>query len=851
MRITLFALWIIIAPIALGQGVLDQKVSIKFNDESLEKCLISIQKKSGISFSYNSKQIHRHEKKVTQSFTEKPIRIVLDFLLADTKLQYKEIGEQITVYELSSGDEDVIISGYIRDKRSGEELIGAKIVFPEFGIGCISNSYGYYAIEVPKGPTKFRVSSLGMLTLRDAVYIEEEMIMNIGLELDTLLLNVVEVVSDSVKKTEQISDLPGLEKTVITTQAISRVPAASGERDLLRHIQQLPGVQPSNDGGANFKVRGSGTGGNLILIDEIPIYHPTHLLGIYSVINADALKSATLYKDYIPLQYGTRSASVLKIHTKEGNLNSHHVSGGISGFMGRINVEGPISKQKSSFYTGARFSTFPGALLSILSNRQLGNPTFFDLNGKVNFKPNSNNRIYLTGYLGRDRLSDTISDYLWGNVAAGFRWNHIINSKTFTNLSVTHSEFAYGFERRDFQSASYGQKVITDRINYDFNYYRNNTLKINYGISTSFIRTNKGSFGDKNADLFLKRQALENGVYASFEKKFSRRFNLKGGIRIPFSFHLGTGDTTVYINSDFSQTQVIYEKNKLYDPLMFIDPRVVGTYRLNEKDMFQFAAMVTSQNTHIINYINYFLPIEIWTPSTRYLKPERNFQASLGWTRTWKNWNSSAVVYHKFVNNVLDYASPVFTTSTDIESNLLAGNLKVFGLELMVNYKFTTWYSASASYAYTKTQQQIDGINNDQPYVAPSDRPHYFAFSQYFNLTKKWQITTNYITHSGTAITLPNGQFVIDGTAFPLYSSNRNTERLPRFSRVDLSFRRQLGVKRNRDNWDLTFTITNFFNRYNPSVAYVEQDFNAPEKLVISTVDYSPIMISINLNFKY
>jgi hypothetical protein len=445
-----------------------------------------------------------------------------------------------------------------------------------------------------------------------------------------------------------------------------------------------------------------------------------------------------------------------------------------------------------------------------------------------------------------------VSDYLWGNVAGAFRWNHIINSKTFTNLSLTHSEFAYGFERTDNnQFNSFGQKVVTNKVNYDFTYYKSNSLKINYGLSAAFIRTSKGNFGQKDADLFLKRQALENGVYASFEKTFGRKFSVKGGIRIPFSFHLGTGDTTVYINSDFTKTQVIYEKNKLYDPLTFIDPRIVGTYRLNEKNDLQFAAMVTSQNTHIINYINYFLPIEIWTPSTAYLKPERNFQTSLGWTRNWKNWNSSAIVYHKFVNNVLDYASPVFTSSTDIESNLLGGTLRVYGLELMLNYKFTTWYSASVSYAYTKTEQRIDGINNNLPYVAPSDRPHYFSFSQYFNLTKKWQITTNYIAHSGTAITLPNGQFIVDGTAFPLYSTNRNTERLPRFSRVDLSFRRQLGFKKNRNHWDLTFTITNFFNRYNPSVAFVKQVADAPEKLIIQTVDYSPIMISLNLNFNY
>ena len=783
MRQLLLVLCVIIMPLTHAQGLLDREVTVKFQNENIEKCLTQIEKASGISFSYNSRQIHSYNKKITASFEKESVQNVLDNVLAGTKLQYKEIGQQITVYELATTAEEVIISGYIRDKKSGEELIGARIYFPQFGIGCISNTYGYYALEVPKGKTDFRVSSLGMLTLTDEVNIEQEMVMNFELELDTLVLNTIEVVSDSAtRKENEIADLPQLDKTIITPTAISRIPAASGERDLMRHIQQLPGVQPSNDGGSNFRVRGSGTGGNLILIDEIPIYHPTHLLGIYSIINTDALKSATLYKDYIPLKFGTRSASVLQIHTNEGDLNRHHISGGISGFMARLNLEGPIVKKRASFYLSGRASTFPGQLLSILNNRNLGNPTFYDFNGKVNVKLNSNNRIYFTGYFGRDQLSDSTRNYVWGNVAGSFRWNHIVNTKTFSNLSLTHSEFAYGFAGFSYEDVSFGQKVITDKIAYDFTHFYNSTVKINYGFSAAFLRTNKGNFGEKDANLFLKRQSLENGVYASIEKKFSRKFNLKAGIRIPFSFHIGTGDTTAYLNSDLTQTQIIYQKNKFYDPVFFVDPRIVGTYRLTENDEFQFAAMVTSQNTHIISYINYFLPIEIWTPSTGYLRPERNFQASIGYTRKWKNFIGSAIVYHKFVTNVLDYASPVFTTSTEIESNLLAGTLRVSGLELMMNYRFTTWYSTSMSYAFTKTRQLVPGINNDLPYVAPSDRPHYFSFSQYFNLSKKWQITTNFIRHSGTAITLPNGQFVVDGTAFPLYSSNRNTERLPVFS---------------------------------------------------------------------
>lgn len=849
------ALWLFIVFFVSGlnaQELLDRKITIRFQDQQLEKCLKEIEQKSGVHFSYNAKQIRAVSKPIRQTFEDKEIRFVLDQLLTGTGLQYEEMGGQITLYQLVSNEETVILSGYLRSKASGEHLIGARIYFPSLGIGCITNTYGYYAIDLPKGSHTFQARSIGMQSLISELNLQEDRVFNIELSEDTVMLHAVEVHADSSdEKIVNPKDLPHLEKTVITPGAIAKVPPASGERDLLRHIQQLPGVQPAGGGRSNFTVRGSGTGGNLILIDEIPIYHPTHLLGLYSIINTDALKSATLYKDYIPARFGTRSASVLQVHTQEGDLNRYHISGGISGFMGRLNLQGPIQKNKASFYTSFRASTFPGALLSILSDRDLGSPTFFDWNGKINCRINANNRIYFTGYIGRDGLSDSLSDYQWGNNAFGFRWNHIINAKTFSNLSLTHSAFLYGFENSNtYQSVSYGQRVVTDKITYDFTYFMNNSTRINYGLSAAFIRTNKGNFGDA-ADLFLQRQAIESGLYATVEQQINKRLELKLGLRIPFSMHIGTGDTTAYLTPEFDLTEVIYERNKLYDPLVYLDPRILLKYRLGAASQLQLAGTITSQNTHIVNYINNFLPIEIWTPSTSYLRPERNYQVSLGYTGQWKKWDLSASAYVKHVRNVLDYASPIFTNSTDIESNLLAGNLNVQGFELMMTYKFTSWYSTAFSYAYTRTRQKVEGINYDEAYVAAGNRPHYFSWSQFFNWSKKWQFTTNYIWHSGAAVTLPNGQFVIDGTAFPLYEANRNTERLPTFRRLDLAFRRQLGVKKKKDHWDLTFTVTNFFNRYNPSVAFPDHQTGQPDQLVIRSIDYSPLMVSMSLNFRY
>ncbi|MCG8576941.1 MAG: TonB-dependent receptor [Flavobacteriales bacterium] len=835
-----------------AQSLLEQRISVSFKKASVEKCLRLIEKETKKPFSYNSRQIHHISKKLTKSYENVALSEILDDIFHETAIQYKEIGKQITIYEVQSSSGTAVLSGYIRDSESGEELIGAKMAFPEHGVGCITNSYGYYSIELPKGPTSFYISSVGMLRISNELQLEDDMVMNFKMDEDTVLLRAVEVLADSVnKEIEMETDLPYLDKIEISAKELKKVPAANGELDVFKYLQQFPGVQPASGGGARYQVRGSGTGNNLILLDEIPIYHPTHLLGLYSIINSDALKSATLYKDHIPVRFGTRNSSVLQVHTKEGNLKRHHLSGSLGFISARVNWEGPIVKNRASFYISARRSTFPAIAGRFLQKRQLTLPTFFDINAKVNVKLNSNNRIYLTLYTGQDNLRDSVAFYSWGNDAVGLRWNNIINNKTFSNLSITHSEFHYGYSFvSPITYENFSQSVASDRLNYDITNFYSNSLKFNFGLSLASIRTLNNTESGMASDLFLQRNAFENGVYFSFEKQLNHKWNVEGGVRVPFSFHIGTQDSTAYLNDDFTLTPVVYEKNKFYDPMVFVDPRILISHQANHKNLFQFSSGLTSQHTHIINYVNYFLPIELWTTSNAYLKPERNIQTSLGWVHKEKSFQTSLTLYHRHVRNVLDYASPIFTSSMDIESNLLSGHMNALGAEFMVNYQLSTRYSIAFSYAYTLAKQKVKGINKDEPYNTLNSTPHYVSINQFFNLSKKWKLSTNFIFHSGRAITLPNGQFTIDGTAFPLYSDNRNAERLRSFSRWDVALTRRFGVKRRKDRVSLTLNITNFYGRFNPAVVYVEQSPVDPGTLNLNSIDYTPFMIYLNLNFK-
>ena len=832
MRQLLSLLFILSLNISGAQTLLEEKLSIDFKNCSVEKCLRILEENTGTPFSYNSKQIGSLNNKVTEKFDEVELSVILDKIFLGTSFRFKEIGKQVTIFEVKSDAGTIVISGFIRDKASREEIIGARVYFPNHGVGCIANSYGYYAIEIPKGETPLYVVSVGMLRIQDNIDADEDMVLNFDMYEDTVVLSTVEVLADSLKTGKIENDLPYLDKTVITKQALSKIPAVNGETDVVKFLMQFPGVTPSTEGGANYQVRGSGTGNNLILLDEIPIYHPTHLLGLYSIINSDALKSATLYKDHIPLQFGSRNSSVLQVHTKEGNLTRHELSGSLGFISTRLNWEGPIVKNKASFYISGRRSAFPAIAGQFLRDQELSLPRFFDINAKVNIHLNSNNRIYFTGYTGLDKLSDSVSTYDWGNTAAAFRWNHIFNGKTFANISIIHSEFEYGYVvNTGFELDNFRQKVVTDKVGIDVTNFFSSSLKFTYGFSATWLRTRYGAGSAQQGTLFLQRNAFENAAYISVEKKFSNKLKLEGGIRVPFSFHIGTQDTTSYLKSDFMTIPVIYDQGKFYDPLFYVDPRALLTYRLSEKSQIQFSAGIVSQHTHIINYVNYFLPVEIWTTSNKYLKPERNFQTSFGWVRTGKKFNISLTAFTKYVRNVLDYASPIFISSADIESNLLSGFMLAAGAETMFNFHFGEKYSITASYTYTASNQRIVGINNDKAYPTMNFRPHYMAISQYLNLSKKWQLSSNFTWHSGKAVTLPNGQFVIDGTAFPIYDNTRNSERLPFFSRWDISVLRKFGWKKKRERLNLTMSITNITGRFNPAVVYIQPYTYEPSQL--------------------
>jgi hypothetical protein len=843
MKTALFTMLSILslARISFSQNaILDQKIDLVLYDKTIYQSLKIIASTADVSFSYNSKALKKEKKKISKSFEQTPLTIVLTYILEGTKYRFKEVAGQITLYTMETElGSTYSLSGFLVDKASKEKLIGARVYVPSLDITCHSNAYGYYFIEIPAGNFYIEIGYIGMKTIRNRVDMSANTIRDFELEQDTILLKEVSV-SDQEKNKHQLeSEVEiGLEKIILDPKLLELIPSSNGLPDVTKYIQNIAGIQPRQDGSSAFQVRGLSNGNNLILLDEIPIYHPNHLLGIHSIINSNAVKSVNIYKDYLPANFGLRNSSVLQIYTKEGDMNKFRISGGLGVGIPNLNIEGPIIKNKASFYLSARQSFNALGSIGILFPSDLPDPNFFDLTLKLNYKINYKNRVFLTGYFGNDRISSvgtpitnfiksslnnfttTEYDIKWGNNALSFRWNKIISEKLFRNTTIINSVFKYN----SFQDNKFKQQIITSQIKNDYTYFLSNRTKVIFGASVLNTRTNSN---DNNTEkVFLNRNSYETAFYFSLNHKISKKLTLNTGVRLPFYHHIGMQDTTAYLLPDFSTATVVYAKNKFYNFKSSLDPRLLLSYQLNPKNSVQISANIATQFTHIINYNTKVLPVQIWINPSNYLKPQRNYQASVGWHTKVRSMAFSSIFYTRYINNVLDFSNTNFSNNLGIESRLLSGSMKSKGAELSLQYQKTKKYSAKLTYTYSQSLQTIAGINNGKPYTPDYSRNHFLSFSQYFIKSEKWEFGFNFVYHSKSAISLPVAKTIVDGVQIPIYGEDKNQFFLPQHDRLDISARRKLGIKQQKNFGHLMFTFANAYLSQNISNAYPQSAAN-------------------------
>ena len=765
----------------------------------------------------------------------------------------------ITLVSLSSlhAQDKVTLRGTVKDKRSGETIIGATVVLNQtVNIGTVTNEYGFYSLTVPQGTYKMTVSLVGYqpLLLTKELLKNEVFDVSIG-EAASELKEVTIVGEDKQDKNSQA--LPGVEK--MDMKEMSKVPVIFGERDLLKTIQLLPGIKSAGEGNSGFYVRGGGADQNLILLDEAPVYNASHLLGFFSTFNSDAIKDVTVYKGNMPAQYGGRLSSVLDIKMNDGNDQSYHVSGGIGLISSKLNIEGPIKKGKGSFLiTGRR--TYADVFLKLSPNKDIRDNKlyFYDLNLKSNYTLNSKNRLYLSGYFGRDKLGFGETFGIdWGNGTGTLRWNSIINNKLFSNTSLIYSKYSYKISI----NGSTSQFDITSKIRdfnlkQEFQYYVNPKNTVRFGFNVIHHTMTPGqieaSEGSAISDAKLQeRFALDNAIYVSNDWQASSKIKVNYGLRLSSFNILGGNDFYTFDETGNVKDTLSYKDGSIVKSYVYLEPRVSLSYAINESSSIKAALARNVQNLHLISNSSTSTPTDIWIPSSKIVQPEISDQVSLGYYKQFndKMYEFSAEVYYKDMQNIVDYKDGANTQANDlIEGELLFGQGRAYGLELFVKKKlgkFNGWIG----YTLSKSEKQIDNINNSDWYNAHQDRTHDISIVGIYDLNKKWSFSATFVYYTGNAVTFPSGKYEVDGNVQFVYTE-RNGYRMPAYHRLDLGATLQ-GRKTDKFESSWNFSCYNAYGRENAYSISFRQSKSDPQKTEAVQTTLFRWVPSVTYNFKF
>ncbi|MBC8032741.1 MAG: TonB-dependent receptor [Chitinophagaceae bacterium] len=751
--------------------------------------------------------------------------------------------------------EKYTVSGSVTSKRTGESLIGASVRVVDRNIGAISNEYGFFSITLSRGSYTIEITAVGLGKKTIEVELDKNIKLNVQLEEVDASLEEVTVIAS--KGRSLTSTQMGMEK--LTIAETKNIPVLFGERDILKTIQLLPGIKSAGEGNSGFYVRGGAADQNLILLDEAPVYNASHLLGFFSTFNSDAIKDITVYKGGMPAQYAGRLSSVLDIKMNDGNNQDFNVSGGLGLISAKLNVEGPIQKDKSSFLISGR-RTYVDAFLKLSNDTAAKNSRlyFYDLNAKVNYKLGDKDRLYLSGYFGRDKLGyDNQFGIDWGNGTGTLRWNHIFNSKLFSNTSLIFSNYDYEVSvRSDAIDFNIFSQIKDYNIKQEFQWFLNNRNSIRFGINSIYhtIRPGEVSSSENSSFgslLLQRRYSWENGIYITNNWKATDRFNLTYGLRLTSFSILGNGDFYTLDDKGNAIDTTSYGKGTFVKTYVNPEPRIAASYQLNNSSSLKLSYVRNVQNLHLISNSTTSSPSDKWVASSNIIKPELSDQVSIGYYKNLfdNKYELTVETYYKDLQNQIDYrdGADVFTNDA-IETQLLFGKGRAYGLEWLLKKtsgKFTGWLS----YTLSKTERKINGINNNEWYNARQDRTHDVAIVASYALNKKWTFSANWIYYTGDAVTFPSGKYRVDEQVV-YYYTERNGYRYPSYHRLDLGATLQL-KKKKKFSSELVFSIFNAYGRENTyTIAFQdsETDPNKTEAVQTALFKFVP---SVSYNFKF
>lgn len=761
------------------------------------------------------------------------------------------------------------ISGYVSDKSNGESAIGANVYIKELMKGTSTNQYGFFSLSVEAGQYTLVVSYIGFTDYVQKIELKSNQKLKIELSPSTIMTDVFEVTDEKTDQNTQSSQM-GLMQMEI--KQVKEMPALFGEVDILKTIQLLPGIQSSGEGNAGFYVRGGGPDQNLILLDGAPVYNASHLFGFFSVFNSDAIKNVELIKGGMPAQYGGRLASVLDIKMKEGNLKEYNVDGGIGIISSRLTIQGPIKKDTASFILSGR-RTYAGELaqpfIKKTSRFKGSNYYFYDFNAKVNYILSDKDRIFVSGYFGRDvfTFKNNRDGFLmrspWGNATGTARWNHLFSEKLFMNATAifTDYNFEVNLEQQEFEF-----KLFSDIRDYgaklDFNYFPNILHNIRFGTDYTyhtFIPSNasaKSGEVDFNMGEIIKQHAHEFAVYVSDDYDFTEKIRFHVGAR--YSLFQQVGPFKRYVKDEFGNTSdtVFYSRGQNVKTYPNIEPRFSVRYVTGKTSSLKASFTQNYQYIHLASLSAVSLPTDIWVPSSSVVQPQFGTQYALGYFRNFKEnlYETSVEVYYKDMQNQVEYkegALPESNLTDNVDNSFTFGKGWSYGGEVFLK-KSTGKLNGWIGYTLSWTMREFNEINQGKAFFARYDRRHDISLVGIYEISKKLNFATTFVYGTGNAITLPVSRYTINGYLVNEYAE-RNSYRMASYHRLDLSLTlKGKETKKFKSNWN--FSIYNVYSRYNPYFIYFSNEGNILDgtlELRAKQVSLFGIIPSITWNFNF
>ena len=747
------------------------------------------------------------------------------------------------------------LSGTITDASSGEDLVGAIVSIPNSNYTAISNSYGFYSISIPEGDYKVSISQMGYSKQELQVRLHSNQLIDFKLIIIRYQLDDVEVTGN--RGDRNITSLE-MGNVKITPKQIENIPVLFGERDLIKTMQLMPGVKQAGEGNAGFYVRGGGIDQNLILLDEAPVYNASHLLGFFSVFNSEAIRDATLLKGSIPAEYGGRASSVLDIRMKEGNMKDYQTTGNVGLISSSLTFEGPFKEDVSSFMISGR-RTYADLFLQFAPDKDIRDAQlyFYDLNLKTNFKLDKKNRLFVSGYLGRDkfRMEDQFG-FDWGSKTATVRLNHTFAEKLFSNSSFIFSNYSYQIDLSGDNDVIMGSHIQDFNLKQDFSWYPNTRNTMKFGINLIAHKIVPGEIDAAPGSIYNSlavrpRRAFEGAIYLSNSQRLTEKLNVYYGLRLVAFANVGPGDFYRFNSAGEVEQLISYDRFKWVKIQGGPEPRLMLNYLIDNQSSVKASYNRNYQFIHLLSNSTSSTPTDVWLPSSDNVKPQICDQWSVGYFRNLKKnlFESSVEIYYKNLQNQIDYrngADLVFNST--VEAELVFGRGWAYGAEFLFkkNYgRLTGWLG----YTWSKTMRQFDDINNGNPFPARQDRRHDISIVVQYNFSPKLNLSATWVYNTGNAVTFPNGKYIIDGKTVGYYTQ-RNGYRMPDYHRLDLGLtwiRKQ--TARFESSWN--FSIYNAYGRENAYFISFRQNKENPDQTEAVQISLFKFIPSVSYKFKF